>query len=364
MMSRIKFSQVVLVRGIFFLAVILLVMMSILLFTRMGRQVSSTEEANRTNLIRLYLEQMLSQVQGVEAGHRGFLLTGDSSFLQSFWESKDEINTDLAALHSLAVGHDSHQQVDTLRSLIDRRMFLIDSVIRVYSSNAPGVNWGSVQAALMPGRIVMDQIKEHTNRLIQTEMQLYNSEQRLKERNRNAASLFALLLIIFVFIVFTLAYVSLNRQLRISKDYLQQKQLALEGLKEMDEIYRNAEELATLGSWQWNLQTNLFKCSENLFRIYGSEPRQEDISFNRFMSYVVPEDRETLVKNILSAINKREAVVVAYRIVRADKEIRHMRAYGKLKAGSCDIMLGATQDVTDLKMAYELNNIQSYPFLG
>jgi PAS domain S-box-containing protein len=210
-----------------------------------------------------------------------------------------------------------------------------------------------MQAALAPGRKVMEQIKEHTNKMLQTEVQLLSKEQRLKERYRYVTPLFALLLITFAFIVFTIAYIYLIRQFGISRAYLQQKHRALEDLKEMNVIYLNAEEVANLGSWQWNLQTNLFKCSDNLFRIYGSEPRQEEISFNRFMSFVVPEDREKLVKTISRAIDHKEAAVATYRIVRSDHVIRHMRAYGKMRADSHHIMLGATQDVTEVTEAVE-----------
>lgn len=171
----------------------------------------------------------------------------------------------------------------------------------------------------------------------------------LKGMNRQT-----LLLIVFLFVVFLFSYVVLNKQLRISKAYLQQKVKALDDLNEMNVIYRNAEEVANLGSWQWNLQTNMFKCSDNLFRIYGTEPRQEEISFQRFFSFVVPEDRDRLFQNIRHAFDEKTTLIASYRIIRSDGTVRHMRAIGKTRADSdFQIMLGATQDVTELIIATE-----------
>lgn len=353
MMPKVKLSQVFIVRAIFSLAIILLIMMSYLLLRRIDRQATFSEQANRTNLIRLYLEQMLSRVQSVEAGQRGFLLTGDSSFLQAFRQSQIHIHKELATLDSLATGHTAQEQIDTLRHLVHRRVSLTDSVLQVYGNSAQGVSRAELQAAMVPGRSVMASIRDHTNRMIQAEMQLLQREQEQKERYRFVTPRFALLLVLFVFIVFILAYISLNRQLRLSRTYLQQKDKVLEELKEMDVIYRNAEEVATLGSWQWDLQTNLFKCSDNLFRIYGSAPRDEDISYNRFMSFVVPEDREKLIKSIERVIRNKDAVVSNYRITRADNVTRHMRAYGRMRGDNSYIMLGATQDVTEITEAVE-----------
>lgn len=352
-MPKVKLSQVFIVRAIFSLAVILLVMMSYLLLRRIDRQVTFTEQANRTNLVRLYLEQILSRVQSVEAGQRGFLLTGDSSFLQAFRQNQTHIHQELVTLDSLATGHGAQEQMDTLRNLVHRRISLIDSVLQVYGNNAQGVGRAELQAALAPGRDIMESIRDHTNRMIQAEMKLLQREQELKERYQFVTPRFALLLILFVFIVLILAYISLNRQLRLSRNYLQQKESVLEELKEMDVIYRNAEEVAMLGSWQWNLETNMFRCSDNLFRIYGSEPRDEDIPYNRFMSFVVPEDREKLIKSIERVIRDKDAVVCNYRITRADNVTRHMRAYGRMRGDNSHIMLGATQDVTEITEAVE-----------
>jgi PAS domain S-box-containing protein len=164
----------------------------------------------------------------------------------------------------------------------------------------------------------------------------------------------ALVLILFALLVFILAYMSLNRQLRLSNAYLLQKEKALEDLREMNLIYQNAEEVASLGSWQLDLQTNMFRCSENLFRIYGSEPRAEDISFERFLSFVFPEDRDQLVQYIQNALNSNTSIEVKYRINRLDGIQRWMRAIGRaMDVGGSQILLGATQDITEITEADE-----------
>jgi PAS domain S-box-containing protein len=158
-----------------------------------------------------------------------------------------------------------------------------------------------------------------------------------------------LVLVLFTLLVFVLAYLSLDRQLHLSSAYLQQKKKAVDDLEEMNLIYHNAEEVACLGSWQLDLHTNMFRCSENLFRVYGSEPRAEEVSFERFLSFVLPEDRELLVQSLQDAIKSQTPTEVKYRIVRSDGVTRYIRTIGKLiDVNGSMIMLGATQDITEI----------------
>jgi PAS domain S-box-containing protein len=64
-------------------------------------------------------------------------------------------------------------------------------------------------------------------------------------------------------------------------------------LRQSEERLKNAERLASLGHWQWNLKSNQIIWSEECFRIFG-QPRNYTPSYEDFFRAVVPEDRELL----------------------------------------------------------------------
>ncbi len=125
-------------------------------------------------------------------------------------------------------------------------------------------------------------------------------------------------------------------------------------LKETNTLYENAEEVAGMGSWKLNLKTNSFACSRNLFRIYGSEPRDYEIPYDTFMLYVHPADREELKRRTEAAFQSKVLEKVNFRVIRKDGELRYMQTVGKIiESGDEMYLMGTTQDVTEITLAVE-----------
>src|SRR5512134_1518247 len=56
----------------------------------------------------------------------------------------------------------------------------------------------------------------------------------------------------------------------------------------------NAQRLAHLGSWEWELQANRASWSSETFRILGLAPHSVDPTLDRFLEHVHAEDREAV----------------------------------------------------------------------
>ncbi len=113
-----------------------------------------------------------------------------------------------------------------------------------------------------------------------------------------------------------------------------------------------AQRLARLGSWEWDVRTNQVSWSAELFHIYGVNPSTFDASYDAFMERVHPQDRFELEQIIMEAYAACHPFETFHRIIRPDGTVRFLHARGKLvldEMGNVVRMVGTGQDVTDQK---------------
>jgi PAS domain S-box-containing protein len=118
-----------------------------------------------------------------------------------------------------------------------------------------------------------------------------------------------------------------------------------------------AEELAQLGSWEWDLMRHSVHPSRELCRIYGLDPDRFDGDFETLHSHVHPDDRPALEQAIERAMAQDNGRFEAeYRIIRADGQARLIQALGEVRRddnGRPAAILGIGLDVTDQRHAAE-----------
>jgi sigma-B regulation protein RsbU (phosphoserine phosphatase) len=115
-----------------------------------------------------------------------------------------------------------------------------------------------------------------------------------------------------------------------------------------------AEELAQLGSWDWDLATGAVHPSVALCRIYGIDHRGFKGDFDLLHAGVHPDDRATLDQAIQRALAGHDPRFAAeYRITRPNGQERVIEAVGEVRrddTGPTGI-LGVGLDVTDQRQA-------------
>jgi diguanylate cyclase (GGDEF)-like protein/PAS domain S-box-containing protein len=136
-----------------------------------------------------------------------------------------------------------------------------------------------------------------------------------------------------------------------SRDITERKR-AEEARQRSEAGLAEAQRMAHLGSWEWNVKTGEAYWSDEVFRIYGFEPRSVTPSLERLMEVVHPDDRARLRGAIDGALHRGETHDFDHRIVRPSGETRvvHRRAEVVFdKAGVPFRMVGTVQDITELK---------------
>jgi PAS domain S-box-containing protein len=119
----------------------------------------------------------------------------------------------------------------------------------------------------------------------------------------------------------------------------------------------DAERVARLGSWEWDIPSNRLTCSDGLFAIYGIGPDDFDGRYEPSNTqYVHPDDRALVEAEMEQAVETGTPVDFEYRIIRPDGRVRRLHSRAELIAdpgGKPLRLTGTAQDVTELHAAAE-----------
>ncbi|MBD1917396.1 MULTISPECIES: PAS domain-containing protein [Cyanophyceae] len=125
-------------------------------------------------------------------------------------------------------------------------------------------------------------------------------------------------------------------------------------LRQQAMLLTSAERIGNMGSWALDLSTNHLVWSAGTYRLFGLRPEEPIESFERFIEWVLPEDRSELLNNHTKVGTLRGILEVNYRIRRPDGEIRWLSDRGNIEVDSegqpCR-QLGMVIDVTAQKTA-------------
>jgi len=111
-----------------------------------------------------------------------------------------------------------------------------------------------------------------------------------------------------------------------------------------------------MGTWDWNVQSDLISWSPTLEHLHGIEPGSFGGTLDDFLAPIHPDDRERVLARIEDAVTTRRDYHVEYRIVRPDGAQRWLEARGQLffdADGTPTWMAGVCTDVTDRKRGEE-----------
>ena len=128
----------------------------------------------------------------------------------------------------------------------------------------------------------------------------------------------------------------------------------LEALRDLRQRVDNAQKLANMGDYDWEIATDTNTWSDQLFRIYGHEPQSFNASYEKFLGSIHPDDRERIQAVHQQAYATGEPYRMIERIVRPDGEVRYLSSNGEVimdEAGNPVRMRGTCIDITERVLA-------------
>ena len=146
---------------------------------------------------------------------------------------------------------------------------------------------------------------------------------------------------------------SIQGVLVIGRDITERKRAEKEREKNK-RLLERTQEIAHLGSWEYDLKKEKLVWSKEVYRIFGCNPDQFEVTYENFLDLVHPDDREKVDQAYLSSLEKgQKGYEIEHRIKKRDtEEIRYILEkcrHIKNDSGKIIRSVGMANDITNLK---------------
>ena len=147
-----------------------------------------------------------------------------------------------------------------------------------------------------------------------------------------------------------------EREIRGLNEALELRVLArTEELQRVRDRLLDAQQVAHIGSWEWDVTTNVVWWSEELYRIYGVSPGTT-VTYESYLRLVHPDDRAAIQAAIAAATKEGRPFSFEHRVVRPDGLVRVLHGQGRAvidESGRPVRMIGTGHDITQRVMLEE-----------
>ena len=127
---------------------------------------------------------------------------------------------------------------------------------------------------------------------------------------------------------------------------------ALKELKEVNQLLDNTQEIARVGSWIMDLESRKLTWTDEVYRIFGVNPGEFEPTYQAFLNFVHPEDRDAVDEAYNSSLERgHSGYEIEHRVIRQDDgQVRYVHEKCEhIKNESGDIIrsMGMVQDITE-----------------
>jgi PAS domain S-box-containing protein len=139
--------------------------------------------------------------------------------------------------------------------------------------------------------------------------------------------------------------------------------VALDRTARLERQLTAAQQITHIGSWEWALGSEVVTWSDELYRIYGLPPQSCEITFERFLSMLHPDDRERVADEVRRAIERGGSFSYMERIIRPDGSVRQLQTIGEVvfdPLGDAPVLIGTCRDVTCERKRDELQAAEQH----
>lgn len=123
----------------------------------------------------------------------------------------------------------------------------------------------------------------------------------------------------------------------------------VQNLQRSKQLFKEAQELALLGNWAWNRETDELEASEVFYKIFNIPvPENRIMHFWDTLQYIHPDDKPIVLDRIKN--NPHGTIDIVYRIKLADGSIKYIHSRGKPSTAGSTWRYGTIQDITRQKI--------------
>jgi len=141
----------------------------------------------------------------------------------------------------------------------------------------------------------------------------------------------------------------------VGRDITEQKQME-QALRQSEAHLKKAQQIARIGSWELDLVTGKLSWSDEVYRIFETEPRTFAATYEAFLAFVHPDDREMVDGAFTESVQKQTPYSLVHRLLLPGGQLKHVQEQAKTIYDDQGVPLrstGTVQDITEQKQMEE-----------
>jgi PAS domain-containing protein len=142
---------------------------------------------------------------------------------------------------------------------------------------------------------------------------------------------------------------------KLVEERTEELEKANNSLKEKEKTLAEAQKMAHIGIWEWNIKTGKLFWTDEVYHIFELDPQESKPTYNAFLNYVHPQDQMSVNHAIKEALNGKP-YDIDYRIILPNGEERTIYVLGETifdEKNTPIRMRGVVQDITERKKTEE-----------
>ncbi|ABB43808.1 diguanylate cyclase/phosphodiesterase with PAS/PAC sensor(s) [Sulfurimonas denitrificans DSM 1251] len=135
-----------------------------------------------------------------------------------------------------------------------------------------------------------------------------------------------------------------------SDSIVDQSNIDIETIKSLIRNLNEAQEIAQIGHWKLNINTNELFWSDETYRIFGLKPKEVKPSYENFFTFVHEDDRSLVNDAYIKSLEDKSPYSIIHRIITKDKKLKYVeeRCVHKLdESGNVVKSIGTVHDITE-----------------
>jgi len=350
----------------FLLGLALLISLSAVSYRSLSELTRTADQVNRTHRVITQLEETLSEFKDITIGYRGFMLTGEESYLGVYHQARQDMDLNFRELRDMTADNpQQRRRLNELEQLKQRSFDRSEEIIR--TRRTQGFNDALRLFERDTGQTPMDEIRRVIKDMEAEEARLLRLREAAARLSARRATTVLMTGSSMGMLLTGLAILAVRRELerrRHADASLRRLNIELERRVAERTAELSAATLrlkfaldgAHLGAWAVGLSDGRLWFDEASMVMHGVEPDSPINNIEEAFANVHPEDRAVVLIRFQEAVQSRTGLESEYRVVRPNGGVRWIASRGQVAYSDPDEtqpfkMFGIVQDVTERKQA-------------
>jgi PAS domain S-box-containing protein len=148
-------------------------------------------------------------------------------------------------------------------------------------------------------------------------------------------------------------YKELEKKIAVLKKKIAELEGSKKAIQRSEERLKEAERIANIGHWELDLVNDTLYWSDEIYRIFDSNPQEFGATYEAFLDSVHPEDKKAVDKAFKDSLKKKTGYDMVHRLLLKNNTLKYVHEKCRTiydANGNPLRSLGTVQDITHQKL--------------